>query len=135
MLTVASSGLFLVSSYQFYRFSDRCLTFYVLQYLFLALWMTSSIHHHQISNRLPYKYKFIIGTVDRTQAHIINVISVCFCLYHNLILPCLFSPVYVTIIFYKFIKDKPLQPCLHCSIHIVANLGVMSYLYKFLNIN
>ena len=133
MLTVASSGLFLLSAYLFYTFSDLCISFYILQYLLLTVFVTSTIFHY-FNGEPKFKYGNILTITDKTLAKIITLI--CFyniiCIQDILSFLCL---VYVCVLWYFLLRDQPLQPCLHCSIHIVANLGVMSYLYKFLNIN
>ena len=71
MLTVVSSSLYLFSAYQFYKVSHLFFTFYILQYLLLALCVTSTIHHYNntetnkllqmignIYNKLPNNYLF-----------------------------------------------------------------------------
>jgi hypothetical protein len=138
MLTVVSSSLFLFSGYQFYRFyqfyqfyqfSELCLIFNVLQYLLFGLFITSSIHHFN-NAETNYKYSNIIVNIDKTLAHTISLISLCLSLYYKKILSfiCL---TYVVTVYYVLLKNRPLQPCLHCSIHVVSNIGLMLFLIDY----
>jgi hypothetical protein len=107
-LLVYSSSLFLISSIVSYN------RYKVISILLSLLYISSSIHHY-------YCYRwYIIGLIDRSLAHIITIL----CLYNSNIysLVCI---LYVLIVYYKKIYNKPLSIYYHCSIHIVSNLGVL----------
>jgi hypothetical protein len=130
MLTIVSSSLFLFSGYQFYKVSHLFFTFYILQYLLLALFITSTIHHYN-NAEINYKYGPIIKSIDKTLSHTIGTISLFLSLYYKKLLPFICLS-YVISIYYLLLRDKPLQPCLHCSIHVISNLGLVIFLIEYL---
>jgi hypothetical protein len=128
MLTVLSSFLFLYSSYIFYKHQEHEPNFTFLYYITFVLFFTSIVYHINGADENNFKYGKIIKFFDRLLATIVTSMSIYLSLKYNIWLPLLFA-LYVVLIYYCKICNNPLQPCLHCSMHVIGNLGLILFVF------
>ena len=118
-LLVKTSSCFLISSIYCFNYYQ-----YILCILLFTLFITSSIHHSYHANINNYKYGYIIGPIDKILAHIITLQCTYLCIKYHIFSPIL-CIIYVFLIYYLKIFNKPLNIYWHCSIHIISNFGVI----------
>lgn len=135
MLTVASSSLILHSSYLCYNVYNvynvnNVNILLVYSCLMLLQFIVSTIYHYHNADEDSFKYGHLIKRIDVTTAKTIAFSILFLSIYYKFVTTIIYL-IYVGAIYYFKLRDRPLQVYPHVSMHIVAYLGIRSFLYNY----